>query len=827
MLLLSRASRVLFLVSTLIIFPARTSAAAGPEIILREGLGIRISGGRGGRSAFHTDPVEALIVAGKWSRPTAGENLRMNDSTNAIWETVTAREDGSFTNSVLRGGYVYLPYVSNNEQTLILEAQGHTMVYVNGEPRTGDPYSNGSVALPVRVIRGTNNFLFAVSRGGLRAKLVPASKPLAIDLRDTTAPDLIIGQKNESPAAVLVVNATTNLLRDAILTASSKGGKTTSAALPEILPLSTRKVGFTVNHSGKGKTNHVELTLTLRRKDSSRKNPVDTAKLTLRLRAPDDKRKETFVSGIDGSVQYYAITPAKPLNKESHPQALVLTAHGASVEAQGQSEAYAPKTWAHIVAPTNRRPYGFDWEDWGRRDAIEVLDLAIKKYGTDPQQTYLTGHSMGGHGTWQLGATLPDRFAALAPSAGWISFFSYAGGRRYEGSNALQQLIARATNPSDTLALASNYLSHAIYILHGDADDNVPVREARAMREVLSKFHHDLAWHEQPGAGHWWGNACVDWPPIFDMFAHHKIPSLGEVTSIHFTTTNPGISSSCQWISIEAQQHDLQPSTVDINLDPNSFTFKATTTNVARIALNLSPFATNRAPVIELDGQSVTNIAVDHSSEKIWFTHSGESWTQSERPSPNFKNPDRYGPFKEAFYHKMVFVYGTKGTPEENAWAFAKARYDAETFWYRGNGSIDVIADTDFNPTEEPDRSVILYGNADTLASWSALLGDSPIQVRRNQIRVGQREIRGEDLACLFIRPRPGSAIACVGVITGSGLPGLKLTDRVPYFMSGVEFPDCTVFSADALVHGADGARVAGFFGPDWSVEKGEFVWRD
>ena len=33
--------------------------------------------------------------------------------------------------------------------------------------------------------------------------------------------------------------------------------------------------------------------------------------------------------------------------------------------------------------------------------------------------------------------------------------------------------------------MASNYLNHAIYILHGDADDNVPVSEARTMRKVL------------------------------------------------------------------------------------------------------------------------------------------------------------------------------------------------------------------------------------------------------------------------------------------------------------------------------------------------------
>jgi hypothetical protein len=43
----------------------------------------------------------------------------------------------------------------------------------------------------------------------------------------------------------------------------------------------------------------------------------------------------------------------------------------------------------------------------------------------------------------------------------------------------------------------------------------------------------------------------------------------------------------------------------------------------------------------------------------------------------------------------MVFVYGTQGTSEENAWSFAKARLDQETWQYRANGSVDVVRDVD------------------------------------------------------------------------------------------------------------------------------------
>jgi len=175
----------------------------------------------------------------------------------------------------------------------------------------------------------------------------------------------------------------------------------------------------------------------------------------------------------------------------------------------------------------------------------------------------------------------------------------------------------------------------------------------------------------------------------------------------------------------------------------------------------------------------------------------------------------------------MVFVYSTRGSPEENLWSYAKARYDAETFWYRGNGSIDVVADTAFDPSAEPDRNVIVYGNADTNALWPALLRSSPVQVARGSLRAGEKVLEGNDIGCYFIRPRPGSDVASVGVVAGTGLAGMKSTNMNMYFISGSGFPDLLVFGADMLENHFDGVRCVGYFGKDWSLEKGEIAWKE
>jgi hypothetical protein len=47
----------------------------------------------------------------------------------------------------------------------------------------------------------------------------------------------------------------------------------------------------------------------------------------------------------------------------------------------------------------------------------------------------------------------------------------------------------------------------------------------------------------------------------------------------------------------------------------------------------------------------------------------------------------------------------------------------------------------------------------------------------------------------------------------------------LPYLLPGIGFPDMFVMRADALMKGEEGVVVAGFFGDDWSIGAGEFVW--
>ncbi len=67
-----------------------------------------------------------------------------------------------------------------------------------------------------------------------------------------------------------------------------------------------------------------------------------------------------------------------------------------------------------------------NWNDWdvtGDKDLkfiLALIDTAVKKYHIDQTRIYATGFSYGGCFSNYLGCVYPDKFAAIAPSAGYV-----------------------------------------------------------------------------------------------------------------------------------------------------------------------------------------------------------------------------------------------------------------------------------------------------------------------------------------------------------------------------------------------------------------------
>jgi hypothetical protein len=198
-----------------------------------------------------------------------------------------------------------------------------------------------------------------------------------------------------------------------------------------------------------------------------------------------------------------------------------------------------------------------------------------------------------------------------------------------------------------------------------------------------------------------------------------------------------------------------------------------------------------------------------------WFFRDKEKWTVAE-PVAGEKSPERSGPFKRAFNNRFVFVYGS--ADEEG---MKRARFDAQMWWYRGNGDVPVVSDEQFG-SQYDGRNVILYGFAEGNQAFAKVLSKHcPIKVQRGELTIGKRHIEGENLAAVFVYPRKGDPDALVGVVGHTGAAGARVGYTLLTFVSGVGYPDYALYSDAILAKGDEGVLAAGWFTHDWKLGEG------
>lgn len=124
---------------------------------------------------------------------------------------------------------------------------------------------------------------------------------------------------------------------------------------------------------------------------------------------------------------------------------------------------------------------------------LAVVEEAAHLFNIDRNRIYLTGHSMGGYGTWHFGPKYAHLWAAIAPMAG--------GGRPDLG-------VLEDTKTG-------------VYVYHG-ADDNVVGAGAdREVAEEMRRRGMDFVYAEIPGAGHGFPDTVAQ-----EMWAYFEVRRL-------------------------------------------------------------------------------------------------------------------------------------------------------------------------------------------------------------------------------------------------------------------------------------------------------------
>jgi predicted peptidase len=136
-----------------------------------------------------------------------------------------------------------------------------------------------------------------------------------------------------------------------------------------------------------------------------------------------------------------------------------------------------------------------DGEIWTDTEAlIALLNDVESKYSVDPSRVYLTGHSMGGFGTWYLAYKHPDRFAAIAPMSAW---------------------------PFVTAAWAAQLKDMPIWAFHGAKDEIAPIGGTQELISALKALGNDVRFTVLPDRDHYILDSYEN-KDLYSWFLHHS-----------------------------------------------------------------------------------------------------------------------------------------------------------------------------------------------------------------------------------------------------------------------------------------------------------------
>lgn len=279
---------------------------------------------------------------------------------------------------------------------------------------------------------------------------------------------------------------------------------------------------------------------------------------------------------------------------QSYP--LVLALHGAGERGTDNIRQVTPHrmatSWADpanqavnpafVVAPqvppggrwTMDRPVSESSFNSEQLTTLAILDSLEQEFNIDPNRIYITGLSMGGHGTWDFISRLPNRFAAAIPMSGK----TYAE----QAESIINLPIWAFHGESDTVVLASG--SRGIVHEMENLGRNVIYPECRRAPPQSKNFdcpgtipldslesaidaHADLIYSARRLGGHGPWNVWYDHPLLAGwLFSKYRLDS----EAISIGSPEPGMSwggTNKVWWSYRNAATDADSVEVWISLD--------------------------------------------------------------------------------------------------------------------------------------------------------------------------------------------------------------------------------------------------------------------
>ncbi len=377
-------------------------------------------------------------------------------------------------------------------------------------------------------------------------------------------------------------------------------------------------------------------------------------------------------------------------------------------------------------------------------DVLEALAYVYSHWSIDLDRVHLTGTSMGGFGTFQIGARRPDLFATARPLCG--------GGLHVPLGNMLNL---------PTLAL------------HSRDDRTVPIVYARGAIDALDRLGGMAALDETDGVGHAIGKytegaeRALDW-----AMAQSRAPW---VDRVRYTALDE-FAREAYWATVEEWGPDGRPALIDARLSRGNDLF-ITLDNASVARIDVAQTAADlKAPMHVFIEQRLA-AAFEPPLPRSFFAirdADGEWRVAPEAPeTPKYRL--HYPGGAMALFHgePLMVVWGTGGDKKANramkeaadlarrscrpSWPAPNEPRDGVPIDYTLYGQLPGKPDSEVTAEDQARYNMILLGDATQNAVVAQLAGGLPVSVAERTVRADdgfEWPFEGRAMGLLHYNPR-------------------------------------------------------------------------
>ena len=461
-----------------------------------------------------------------------------------------------------------------------------------------------------------------------------------------------------------------------------------------------------------------------------------------------------------------------------------------------------------VVAPT-----GFGqimWRWMGEQDVLDVLGDVQRHYAVDPNRVVLGGLSNGGVGAYAIGMRHAWRFAQVQAMAGAPSWEQYLGGR-------METDERRAVRPWSGMHLAQNSVNTTFNYYHGLTDtgpmrpryveeftrhlqslDGVPVNEKwfDAGHDILYRVHRHGRVYERL-------DAVRDPRPARVRVATGDYRAARQ----HWLT----VTRIRDYPAMVEARGAVEGSTLTLTMDGK---VDAVSLEVADMPL---PDGDVRIRVGEAEVYRGPKAAL---GTRLHLARIDGGWRTGFPPGDGLrKRPGLSGPVMDAYFQRMIHVYGTRDAAHTEDLREAAQRGARGWPLWSWDLSQQVVADTELTEAMMRSAHVVLYGSPGDNAVLERVAGALPIRVEPGAVVVGSERYEGDDVGVRFVYPNPLAPQRYLIVQAGVTPRAVRSGNEIPEFVPDyLVYDGRTVSGPQRRVTGPKPVRAMGYFDDRWRL---------